>query len=194
MYQDNSLLINNIEEKYNKAIHLFQTEKYSESEEIILEILNIIPENTDIYNFYGRLKQFQGQFDKSIELLKKSIHIDDKNFMAHYNLGLAYCIKKELQNVKKHFGKYLEYNPDNSDSKYTCNLYISKLHFDELDITETAYFYKASRIPLFVELAKLLVPRIYHSLEEIQENRDIYYNTLYSLLNSNIDHLIIHNQ
>lgn len=194
MYQDNSLLINNIEDKYNQAIHLFQTEKYNESEQIILEILNIIPENTDIYNFYGRLKQFQGQFDKSIELLKKSIHIDNTNFMAHYNLGLAYCIKKNLEQVKHHFGKYLEYNPDNNNSKYTCNLYISKLHFDELDITETADYYKASRIPLFVELSKLLVPRIYHSLEDIQENRNIYYNTLHNLLNSNIDNLIIHNQ
>ena len=46
-------------------------EKYKESEDLILEILKIIPENADIYNFYGRLKQFQGNFDKSIELLQK---------------------------------------------------------------------------------------------------------------------------
>ena len=72
MYQNNNLLIN-IEEKYNLAINLFQNGKYKESENTILEILNIIPDNTDIYNFYGRLKQFQGEFDKSIELLKKSI-------------------------------------------------------------------------------------------------------------------------
>ena len=113
--------------------------------------------------------------------------------MAHYNLGLAYCIKKDLQNVKYHFDKYLKYNTDTSDSKYTCNLYISKLHFDELDITETADYYRASRIPLFVELSKLLVPRIYHSIQEIEKNREIYYNTLNDLLNKNIDNLIIHN-
>ena len=189
MFQDNTL--NNIEDKYNLAINLFQSEKYNESEKVILELLNIVPDNSDIYNFYGRLKQFQGQFDKSIELLKKSVSINNSNFMAHYNLGLAYCIKKDLKNVKHHFEQYLEHNTDNNN-KYTCNLYISKLHFDELDITETAHYYKESKIPLFVELSKLLVPRIYTSVEHIQENRELYYNTLNNLLNSNIDNLIIH--
>ena len=191
MFEDN-IIQNNIEEKYNLAIKLFQSEKYNESEQVILDLLNMIPDNSDIYNFYGRLKQFQGQFDKSIELLKKSVNINNSNFMAHYNLGLAYCIKKDLKNVKHHFGQYLEHNSDNNNSKYTCNLYISKLHFDELDISETAHYYTESRIPLFVELSKLLVPRIYSSLEEIEENRNLYYNTLNNLLNSNIDNLIIH--
>ena len=130
MIQNNSVLIDNIENKYTTAINLFQCEQYSESEKLILEIIDSIPDNSDIYNFYGRLKQFLGQFDKSIELLEKSITLAEENFMAHYNLGLAYCIKKNLEKVKYHFNKYLTYNTDNSLSKYTCNLYISKLHFD----------------------------------------------------------------
>ena len=141
-YSDNSDLIKEIENKYNLAIHFFQSENYKQSEEIILEILEIIPDNSDVYNFYGRLKQFQGDFNKSIELLKKSVEYDPNNFMAHYNIGLAYCIKKDLENVKHHFTLYQNLNPDDSDSKYVCNLYISKLHFDELDITETKDFYQ----------------------------------------------------
>ena len=188
---DKSELIQNIENKYNIAIHFFQSEKYKESEEIILEILELIPDNSDVYNFYGRLKQFQGDFNKSIELLKKSVEYDPKNFMAHYNLGLAYCIKKDLINVKKHFTLYQNLNPDENDSKYVCNLYISKLHFDELDITETKEFYQKSRVPLFVELSQLLVPRIYKSSEEINYYRNIYLTTLEKLLSNNIDHLIV---
>ena len=194
MIQNNSILIDNIENKYTTAINLFQCEQYNESEKLILEIIDSIPDNSDIYNFYGRLKQFLGQFDKSIELLEKSITLTEENFMAHYNLGLAYCIKKNLEKVKYHFNKYLTYNTDNSLSKYTCNLYISKLHFDELDIIETADYYKESKIPLFVELSKLLVPRIYSSLEEINESRELYYNTLYTLINSDISQLIIPTQ
>ena len=189
-----SELIQNIENKYNMAIHFFQSEKYKESEEIILEILEIIPDNSDVYNFYGRLKQFQGDFNKSIELLKKSVEYDSKNFMAHYNLGLAYCIKKDLQNVKKHFTLYQNLNPDDNDNKYVCNLYISKLHFDELDITETKEFYQKSRIPLFVELSQLLVPRIYKSTEDIDYYRNIYLTTLQNLLANNVDHLIVSNE
>ena len=44
--------------------------------------------------------------------------------MAHYNIGLAYCIKKDLENVKHHFTLYQNLNTDESDSKYVCNLYI----------------------------------------------------------------------
>ena len=94
---NNSELIKEIENKYNIAINYFQSENFKESEEIILEILEIIPDNSDVYNFYGRLKQFQGDFNKSIELLKKSVEYDPHNFMAHYNLGLAYCIFQLLK-------------------------------------------------------------------------------------------------
>ena len=53
MFDDN-IIQNNIEEKYNLAIKLFQSEKYNESEQVILDLLNMIPNNSDIYNFYGR--------------------------------------------------------------------------------------------------------------------------------------------
>ena len=192
MFEPNkNLLIESIQNKYDLAIQFFQSEKYKESEDLILEIINLIPDNSDIYNFYGRLKQFQGNFNKSIELLLKSIEINPSNFMAHYNLGLAYCIKKDLKNVKKHFEKYQEFVPNSNTNKHTCNLYISKLHFDELDIKETREYYEKSNIPLFVELSKLLVPRIYKSTEEIQEYRKLYKDTLTNLLSKNIDHLIV---
>ena len=42
--------------------------------------------------------------------------------MAHYNLGLAYCIKKDLKNTKFHFEKYQELNI-NDPSRFYCNLY-----------------------------------------------------------------------
>ena len=106
--------------------------------------------------------------------------------MAHYNLGLAYCIKKDLQNVKKHFTLYQNLNKDENDTKYICNLYISKLHFDELDITETKEYYQKSRLPLFVELSQLLVPRIYKSSEEIDYYRNVYLTTLQNLLKKRI--------
>ena len=41
MFEDN-IIQNNIEEKYNLAIKLFQSEKYNESEQVILDLLNIM--------------------------------------------------------------------------------------------------------------------------------------------------------
>ena len=148
--------MNNIENIYNLAINLFKESNYDESEKYIKEILEIVPNNSDVLNFYGRLKQFKGQINESIEILNKSIEIDNNNYMAHYNIALAYCIHKNIDMVKTHFNKFIEFNPDNSISKYYCNLYISKLHFDQLDITETREYYNKSKIPLFKSCQVLL--------------------------------------
>ena len=192
MNNNNNNNNNNIEELYNCAISCFKKTDYNSSEKYILNILEYIPNNSDVLNFYGRLKQFKGEIDESIDLLNQSILADNKNFMAHYNIALAYCIKKNIILVKKHFEEYIKLNPDNNDSKYYCNLYISKLHFDQLDIEETKLFYKKSKVPLFNSLADLLVSRIYNSTEEIEESRKLYYNTLLNIYNNTPDDIIIH--
>ena len=104
--------MNNIENIYNLAINLFKESNYDESEKYIKEILEIVPNNSDVLNFYGRLKQFKGQINESIEILNKSIEIDNNNYMAHYNIALAYCIHKNIDMVKTHFNKFIEYIED----------------------------------------------------------------------------------
>ena len=91
--------------------------------------------------------------------------------------------RKEFRKTKYHFGKYQELNNDSNNLKYFCNLYISKLHFDQLDIEETKEYYMKSKIPLFEKLSTLLIPRIYESNDDIQESRELYYNTLLNILN-----------
>ena len=183
--------INDIESLYNNAVEDFKTGNYEQSENKLKYILELIPDNTDVLNFYGRLKQFQNKFDDSIDLLTKSVNIDNNNFMAHYNLALAYCIKKNLEKVKEHFNLYQKLNPDESPLKYFCNLYISKLHFDELDIIETKEFYIKSRVPVFVKLAELLVPRIYESEKHINITRKEYYISLNTIYNNITPDMII---
>ena len=53
-----------------KPIELFQNNNYSECEKKLKYVLEYIPDNSDVLNFYGRLKQFTNQFDESLELLK----------------------------------------------------------------------------------------------------------------------------
>ena len=182
--------MNTVENIYNLAIDSFKQSNYEQSENYIKQILNDIPNNSDVLNFYGRLKQFRGQIDESIKILNKSIEADSNNYMAHYNIALAYCIQKNIDFVKIHFKKYIELNPEQDKSKYYCNLYISKLHFDQLDIIETREYYNKSEIPLFKFLSKLLVPRIYESQEEIMNERNTYLTNLQNMYN-NIDNNII---
>ena len=180
-----------IHSMYNNAIELFKNNNYDDSEKEIIKIIEILGDNSDVLNFYGRLKQFKGQFDESIKLLSKSIEVDNANHMAHYNLALAYCIKKDLDKSKHHFEQYRINNTTMDDSNYMYNLYISKLHFDKLDIIETQKYYYDSRIPLFQQLSKLLVPRVYETTEDIQLHRQNYYKTLSELYDTH-ESIILH--
>lgn len=185
----NSDLVNNLETEYNQAILSFQKNDYNECEKKLKYVLEYLPDNSDVLNFYGRLKQFTNQFEESLELLNKAVKCDDNNFMAHYNLGLAYCIKKDLKNTKIHFEKYQKLNTKD-ESRFYCNLYLSKLHFDELDIEETKYYYNKSNIPLFQKLSVLLIPRVYESTEQINYYRKLYYDSLTNLYNDCSDIII----
>jgi len=172
-----------INKLYNEALNLLsEHNNYDEAEKKILQVLEIYDKCSDVYNFYGRLKQFQGDFNKSIELLKKSVELDKSNYMAHYNLGLVYAIKKDLENTRTHFNKYIEFC--DNDDKYYVNLYLSKLHFDMLDIKETSDYYLKTNIKLFEVLSKLLIPRIYNSVDEIESYRNQYMNTLIEIENN----------
>ena len=177
-----------IQELYNKSLNYLYSSNYNESEKCILEILEVYNTNSDIYNLYGRLKQFQGDFNKSIELLKKSVELNNNNYMAHYNLGLAYVMKKDMENTKKSFTNYTN-NCDNKN-KFYVNLYISKLHFDLLDIDETKDYYIKSDINLFKKLSELLIPRIYNSVEEIEMYRKQYSKVLDDLYDNYEDYMI----
>ena len=185
-----SIDLNNIENEYNNAIQLFHENKHIECESKLKYVLKYIPDNSDVLNFYGRLKQFQGDFKTSIELLEKAVSFNKNNHMAHYNLGLAYCVLKNLDKTKFHFLQYQELNNDDNKLKYFCNLYISKLHFDELDIEDTKEFYRRTKIPLFQKLSSLLIPRIYHSNQHIEDSRKEYYDTLLKIYNDCDDMII----
>ena len=56
-------IVNNLETEYNKAIKLFQENQYAECETKLKYILEYIPDNSDVLNFYGRLKQFTSNFN-----------------------------------------------------------------------------------------------------------------------------------
>ena len=73
--------------------------------------------------------------------------------------------------------------------KYFCNLYISKLHFDQLDIEETKEYYMKSKV-LYSKIIKLLIPRIYTSNDNINFHRQTYYDSLVEMLN-NCDDIIV---
>jgi predicted O-linked N-acetylglucosamine transferase (SPINDLY family) len=167
-----------INELYQQTIEYLQNNKLNDAEQTALYLIKILPTNSDLLNCLGRIYQFKGNFKESIVYLNKAIISDPENTLAYYNLGIGYILLKDLNNAKDAFTNYIEYTTEDGDKKYIANLYISKLHFDLLDIEETKYYYIASRHPLFQQFSKLLIPRMYKSMEELKYYRKEYEDTL----------------
>jgi protein O-GlcNAc transferase len=182
MEQNTQITPEQINELYQKIVQQIKDNKIDDALNNAKFLVQLLPQNADLLNCLGRIYHFKGKIPESIDVLTKAVKYDSKNLLAYYNLGLSYVLNKDLENAKKTYAKYIELSPENNNSKYIVNLYLSKLHFDLLDIEETQFYYRESRHPLFEQLSKLVIPRIYNSNEEMDKYRQIFDNTL--------DHLI----
>ena len=58
-----------------------------------------------------------GQYNESIQLLKKSIDLYPDNASAHLNLGIALMQTDKLSQAIQHFSRSLELQPDDQKSQ-----------------------------------------------------------------------------
>ena len=65
-------------------------EDFEDSEKYLLEVIKIKPNYINALSNYGNLKRELNDFKSAIELYKKALSIDDKQFLIHHNLSLSY--------------------------------------------------------------------------------------------------------
>jgi len=70
--------------------------------------IQLSPNNEGIYLTKGAYLQKRGQIDDAIENYKKSLELNPDSAHAHYNLGLAYVIKKQHSVANEHAQKAYE--------------------------------------------------------------------------------------
>jgi len=90
--------------------------------------ISLDPNNHGAFNLMGRSYEKQGNLPKAIEIYKKSIEINStkNNFLAHFNMGVAYYQMKDYANAKLKFQNAYELNPQHSNSF----LYLGMTHFE----------------------------------------------------------------
>ena len=86
-------------------------EDFEDSEKYLLEVLKIKPNYINALSNYGNLKRELNDFKSAIELYKKALSIDDKQFLIHHNLSLSYLGIGEFDLAKKHCLLSLKNNP-----------------------------------------------------------------------------------
>jgi len=83
----------------------------------ILEKLESIHDNTEVYYELGRLYYNQGQTSEAAQKFLTLINIIPNHANALYSLGLAYEKLGDYEEARNYFTKVLELNPDNEEVK-----------------------------------------------------------------------------
>ena len=61
--------------------------------------------SSDLYNYYGSALKENGLFEKALSAFDKSIEIDKKNFIPHFNKGLIFYKVKNFESAEKSLTK-----------------------------------------------------------------------------------------
>ena len=86
-------------------------EDFDKAKKYLTEVLETNPNYINALSNYGNLKRELNDFDGAIKLYKKALQIDNKQFIIHHNLALAYQGIGEFDLSKKHALTVLELNP-----------------------------------------------------------------------------------
>ena len=76
---------------FQKAIELQNAGALNQAESIYLQMLQVMPENSDVWNLLGMIAQSKGNLTKAVDCFLSAIKYAPTPFFAHhFNLGLAY--------------------------------------------------------------------------------------------------------
>ena len=100
---------NQVQQEINKAINFLGQNKFLEAENTCLKIIDS-GDNADAYHILSSIKIYQQEFENSIEYVKKSIEINDKNPGYHVTLGCAYSAKEDYESSITAFKNALKIN------------------------------------------------------------------------------------
>jgi Flp pilus assembly protein TadD len=91
-------------------------ENFEDAEKYFLKALDIKPNYINALSNYANLKREINDFDGAIDLYIKALETDQKQFLVHHNLALAYQGIGKFELAKKHSLISLQINPNHTIS------------------------------------------------------------------------------
>ncbi len=109
----------NLYDAFNKLGVIYaEMEDFENAEKYFSLSLSQKPEFIDAILNYGILCNKKAAYDESINLFFRVIDIDNKNFKAYYNLGVAYQESGKFVEAVIMYEKAIEYKPDFADAHF----------------------------------------------------------------------------
>ena len=88
---------------YKKATRLIAQEQYEDAEDILNEILTLDNKYTKAYISRALIRYINNDIDLAIGDLLIAINLEDRNYIAHYNLGNLYFKKSNFEDAIMHY-------------------------------------------------------------------------------------------
>lgn len=133
-----------VKEQLNEALRLHQNGNILEAERLYTEILKKNPNEGNVLNLLGTLKNDNNQPLEAVFYLKKAVQLYPNFFDAYFNLGLAYKNINEFDKALDTYEKALKLKPNDSSVYFNiANIYESKKNdtFKAIEYYEKAYEY-----------------------------------------------------
>lgn len=116
------------QEDIDKAIDLFNQNKYTEARDLLNIYVKENNNNAEAWYYLGRIAQSENRIDDAEEYLKKAIKIDGSRSIYHQWLGRVYGLQAAnasvfrqpfiARNVRRSFETAVELDPDNIEARF----------------------------------------------------------------------------
>lgn len=113
-----SVSANNIDAGYSLAKALFDKELYTDSEKLLLELLNYC-EDDRIFALLSEISYQNKRIEDSIKYYAFAIKINPRNAQYYYKLGVLYSLKGFVNEAEQSYCKAVSIEPENTLYNYT---------------------------------------------------------------------------
>ena len=98
---------------FQKAIELQNAGALNQAEDIYLKILQVMPENSDVWNLLGLIAQSKGNLTRAEDCFLNAIKYAPTPFFAHFfNLALVYKSLNKLNEAREAVMRSVQLKPD----------------------------------------------------------------------------------
>ena len=146
-------------DKIDEILKLIKKNNFIEAEKKCKDIKNKLDNNLQFFHIYGFVSFNLKDYDKAIELWKKTIKIDPNFVSGLNNIGNAFSKLQKFEEAIRYLNKSLEIKPDFFETHYTLSeiFFQKELHEKSLHHLNEAIKIKPDHLQSIKKKLKLLL-------------------------------------
>ncbi|HLQ73326.1 MAG TPA: tetratricopeptide repeat protein [Bacillota bacterium] len=109
-------------DKNERALQLVKEKKYEEAAALYLEMIDERPDDVLGYINLGHVFLQVNEIEKSYNLFKKALEIDEDSATAHYGIGNCYFEQAKFPDARKHYEQAINQGLEDADTYFMLGM------------------------------------------------------------------------